>query len=631
MEKKHAYLIMAHNDFESLQYLLKAIDDKRNDIYLHIDKKTTYVDYEEIKGWVKKSGFFCVPRINVRWGHLSQVKCELLMLKMATSMSQYHYYHLLSGIDFPLKSQDQIHEYLDSQNKEFIEYHHCGDSGDDFTYKIKYYFPLMRWCGKGEFNGPGKKRALLRKMLEIQWELLEWQKRHGVDRTRKLASLEIVKGSNWFTITDDFARYLVAIRKRVFQKCRFTNGADEIFIGTVALNSRFKDRVCNNDLRKIDWNRGTPYEYTYEDLQELRASDCFFARKISYSREPELVKELMKDIGVGLEYISDANPLVSIVVPIYNVENFLEKCLTSIAGQSYRNIEVIMVDDGSKDNSADIAKKFAVNDDRFKYYHQENAGLSAARNTGINNATGEYISFIDSDDWIDSDFVKKLMEAIIAHNADLAVCGYYKEEDKIEAIGYDSEMILSRTAAMSVFEVIFPKEYSLMVIACNKLFKKSIFDNVKFKEGRIHEDEYTMHRIIDASSIVVTIPDVLYHYMIRANSITGANNIEDLRHFDIIDAHRDRVKCCRQQIYSDFYRLIVYSLFEEIICLMLTYDNETFDKYHLNKLFRRIMLKECIKHYNQLDRVQKKTYLAVIINPKLYTNHKRKIDATRHV
>ena len=138
MEMKHAYLIMAHSDFESLKYLLSAIDDKRNDIFVHIDKKTSYVDFDEIKTWVKNAGLFFVPRINVRWGHSSFVKCELVLLGSATKQRHYHYYHFLSGIDYTLKSQDDIHAQLQDKNLEYINYHFDGESDDDFAYKIRY-------------------------------------------------------------------------------------------------------------------------------------------------------------------------------------------------------------------------------------------------------------------------------------------------------------------------------------------------------------------------------------------------------------------------------------------------------------------------------------------------------------
>ena len=136
MEMKHAYLIMAHNNFESLKYLLKAIDDDRNDIYLHIDKKTSYVDLEEIRTWVTKAGLFFAPRIKVFWGHFSVVQCELNLLRMATSKGKYHYYHFLSGVDYPIKSQDEIHECLKDCNKEFVTYHENGTAGDIFDYKM---------------------------------------------------------------------------------------------------------------------------------------------------------------------------------------------------------------------------------------------------------------------------------------------------------------------------------------------------------------------------------------------------------------------------------------------------------------------------------------------------------------
>lgn len=630
--KKHAYLIMAHNDFGSLKHLLAAIDDKRNDIYLHIDAKTWFVDQQEIGTWVKESVLFFTPRMDVRWGHTSLVECELLLLEQATLHGQYHYYHLLSGIDFPLKSQDEIHEYLSDKDREFLAYHYPGEYGDDYMHKIKYYHPFMRWCGKGGFDGPGIKNAIRRTLSFWQWKIVEKQKEWGIDRTKRYKDFQFVKGCNWFSITDDFARYIIACRRQIIKMSRFMNTPDEVFMASLAINSQYKDRIENESLRCIDWKRGDPYEYTIEDLPQLLGAKEFFARKISYTRQPELVRSLEQKISPGKESAArhhcGSEPLVSVVVPIYNVENYLDKCLESIQNQTYRNIEVIMVDDGSTDRSGSIAKEFSQKDKRFLYCHQSNGGLSVARNSGIEASTGEYIAFIDSDDYIDSTFIEKLLIAALEKDADIVSCGYYKETNIVEKIGYDSYETLSRTAAMRVLGVIFPKEYTLMVIACNKLFRKTVFDTVRFKVGKIHEDEFTIHRIIDESDIVVTIPDVLYHYVVRTTSITGARNKADLRHFDIVDAHRDRVSCCKKQIYSDFYRLIVYSMFEEIIQLMLRYSFEDYDKYHLSSRFRKIMFSECIKHYDQLDRHQKKEYFLAIFSPKMYVKRIKRIEGT---
>ncbi|WP_196805730.1 glycosyltransferase [Butyrivibrio sp. WCD2001] len=626
MSDKHAYLIMAHNDFESLQYLFKAIDDIRNDIYLHIDKKTSYVDYNEIRSWVSESQLFFTPRIDVRWGHTSFTECELLLLKEATAKEQYHYYHLLSGIDYPLKSQDEIHNYLFDKNEEFISYYHNGERGEDFMYKLKYYHVFKKWDGKGVFDGAGKKAAFMRWLHEFEWKLVSFEERRGIDRTKKLQGIDIVKGDNWFSITDDFARYIVSQKRKILRDYWLTSCSDEFFVGTIAMNSQFKDRVVNTNLRLIDWDRGSPYEFCYGDKDELVASDAFFARKISYTNQPQLVKTLIGRDKKSMNPPKKDLPLISIVVPVYNVEDYLEECLISIAKQTYKNIEVLIVDDGATDGSAIIAKKYADSDNRFIYIKQKNGGLSAARNRGIDEAKGEYIAFVDSDDWVDEKYIELLYNNLIETGADVSVCGFIKESDIRDTYTYKKDEVLSRSKSMAVLGNIFPKEYLLMVVTWNKLYRKSIFDKVRFKEGKIHEDEYAIHRVIDETSMVSTMTDALYHYRVRNNSIMGAQNTADLRHFDAIEAHRDRVKCCRQQIYADIYRLIVYSLFEEIIQLMFRYDDDAYRNYHLSSRFRKLLISECIKNYDQLDNHQKKEYLMAIISPKGYVRRINRIN-----
>jgi glycosyltransferase involved in cell wall biosynthesis len=627
VEKKHAYLIMAHNELESLKYLLEAIDDERNDIFLHIDKKTSYVDFDEIRTWVNKAGLFFVPRINVRWGHSSFVKCELILLESATKQGRYHYYHFLSGIDYPLKSQDEIHALLQDKNLEYINYHFDGECDDEYAYKIRYYYPLMRWMGRGYHDGPGKKKAILRYITKKQWAHMYKQQQKGVDRRAKYPEIQFVKGDNWVSITDDFARFVISKKNKIMRLSTFANTPDEFFMATLAYNSSFRDRIANDVLRLIDWQRGNPYEFVYTDLQELKHSDKMFARKISYVKEPELVRTLAEHIGVRPISKPATNPLVSIVVPIYNVEKYLEECLESIAAQTYSNIQVLLVDDGSKDGSTKLATDFAARDDRFIYIHQENKGLSGARNTGIENATGEYIAFVDSDDWLEPDYISAMLSVALEKDADITISGLIKENGSKKQIVYDSSFGYSRTAAMNVLDYIFNEKYLMMILAWNKLYKRKLFDNVRYPLGKIHEDEYTIHRLIDKSNLIYTVPKCLYHYRIREDSITGNSLNDDMRHFHLVDAHRDRVQCCRNQIYGDFYGNIVYSMFEEVIDLIRRYSDDAYKKFHLNRKFRMIMLRECIRNYSCLNNRQKKDYLQVLVSPKGYKYKLQRIDA----
>ena len=293
--KKHAYLIIAHNEFNTLIHLLKELDDLRNDIYIHIDKKAGRVDVNALKKAVQYSGIYFVPRMKVFWGTISQVKCELRLLKEAIN-GNYHYYHLISGVDFPLKSQDYIHDLLEEDNKEYLSYFKEGDEGKAFLYKLKIYYPLLRFVGKGDFVGNGLRDRLGRKLGYWQSLLNDFQESHNFDRIKKYRNVVFYKGDQWFTITHDFASYVIENKNRILKTYYLTNGPDEIFMQTLALNSKYAARVNNNSLRHIDWLRGNPYEYRMTDLDELKSSDKLFVRKISCSTDPELVEALSKYI-----------------------------------------------------------------------------------------------------------------------------------------------------------------------------------------------------------------------------------------------------------------------------------------------------------------------------------------------
>ena len=291
--KKHAYLIMAHNEFDMLRRLLKELDDPRNDIYLHIDKKAKGFDFNILRNSVKHSQLILIPGMNIYWGTISQVKCELRLMQ-AAAKGQYHYYHLLSGSDFPLKSQDYIHEYLANDTGEYVNCFKNDEARDDFMFKIMYYYPLLKYVGKGNTEGHNLKARCERKLGYWQLRLLEIQKQLNIDRTRKYKNFEFYKGDNWFSITDDLVKFIIGHRKQILKLFFITNGPDEFFVQTLAMNSHFADRVKCNSLREIDWERGKPYEYTMEDLDMLKRSDAFFARKISFERSPELVEALTK-------------------------------------------------------------------------------------------------------------------------------------------------------------------------------------------------------------------------------------------------------------------------------------------------------------------------------------------------
>ena len=605
-------MIMAHNEFHMLKKLLTELDDDRNDIFIHIDKKTKYVNEDEISSWVSKSKVFFIPRRAIYWGHISIVKCELDLLKAATK-GNYHYYHLLSGMDFPLKTQDEIHAFFVNEDREFVRYHFNGDDGDEFLYKIKYYFPFIGIVGKDSHAGPGRKKKILRKISEWQWRFYKFQERIGVDRTKRYADSAIVKGSQWFSITHDFALYLLSKQKEILKRYRFTNAPDEFFVPNLAMNSDFLGRVINSDIREIDWKRGDPYVYKIDDLDRLTGSEALFARKISYDDCPELVEALITHLHP--EKKNEENVLVSVVVPCYNVEKYLDKCLESLVSQKYSKLEILVIDDGSVDDTKTIAKKYADRYENVFYHYRENGGLSAARNTGIDLAAGEYIAFVDSDDWVEPDYIEKLYEALKDTRSRISVCGYKKEELKQEIVSFDKADVISSHAVMKILGDIFPKENNLLVIACNKLYEKSLFDDMKFREGKIHEDEYMAHRIIGKVDYIAVVTDVLYHYRIREGSIVAKDNRQDIRHIDYLGAVEDRLDSARTMMFGDLMVYELYAYYEVIKELSIAYSEDTIKENRLYSYFRKKSLEIYLKEFKNLDSYQKKEYLIRMLFP----------------
>lgn len=232
-------------------------------------------------------------------------------------------------------------------------------------------------------------------------------------------------------------------------------------------------------------------------------------------------------------------PLISIIVPVYNVEEYLVACVHSLVNQTYQNIQIILVDDGSLDHSPELCDMLAREDDRISVIHQKNSGLSAARNVGIRMAKGLYIGFVDSDDSVLSTMYEKLYEAMAEKNADLVICDYQSvtpQGYEIEEYSPIKKEVLSAEEAYS--RILGDDGYWHYVTAVNKLYKRCIFDNLCFNEGRVHEDEFSIHHIFSKCNKIVTIPDKLYIYLRREHSIT-TNSINE-KSLDAVYALHDR-------------------------------------------------------------------------------------------
>ena len=210
-------------------------------------------------------------------------------------------------------------------------------------------------------------------------------------------------------------------------------------------------------------------------------------------------------------------PLISVIVPIYKVEDYLGKCVESIRKQTLKDIEIILVDDGSPDRCGQICDELANEDDRITVVHKRNGGLSDARNAGIDVAKADLVAFIDSDDYIDPDMMEFLYNNIVAADADLSVCGLCHHFGDVIQISPDT---LNGYHVAETKEAIRLELTEVPVTAVNKLYKKSLFDNVRFPKGKLYEDAHTMTPLILETKRVVYDIQPKYHYIHREDSIT---------------------------------------------------------------------------------------------------------------
>ena len=222
-------------------------------------------------------------------------------------------------------------------------------------------------------------------------------------------------------------------------------------------------------------------------------------------------------------------PLISVVVPIYNVEEYLDKCVDSIVNQTYKNLEIILVDDGSPDNSPKKCDEWAKKDKRIKAIHKENGGLSDARNAAIDIAKGEYITFIDSDDYVEKNYVDFLYKNLIDNNADISMGKQYvRYPNKVINTGTGNKYIVN---AHDCFDKLLYSE-DFDVSAWAKLYKINLFKNVRYPKGRVFEDAATTYKLIDKSETIVLNSKPIYNYIIRDNSIS--NNSFSEKKMDLI-------------------------------------------------------------------------------------------------
>ena len=272
---KHAYMVMAHDNFNVLNKQLKLLDDERNDFFIHVDIKVGDFDKQAILAGVEKSKVTFIPRLDGKWGDYSLVQIEFELLKFAMNAGDYDYFHLLSGVDLPIKSKKAILDFYENSDKIYIC---CSSSLDTYQgERTKYFYPFINW----------EKFRTSKLLKGLSRVLGKMQKLVGVNRHKKKGNYVLCYcGWQWFSIPKDFAMHVIEMEPRVYSTFHHTLAPDESVIQTVAMNSEFKDRIYMLDehedsVMRFNGNQRTkkPYVFFMEDYDFVMNSPYLFARK----------------------------------------------------------------------------------------------------------------------------------------------------------------------------------------------------------------------------------------------------------------------------------------------------------------------------------------------------------------
>lgn len=248
--------------------------------------------------------------------------------------------------------------------------------------------------------------------------------------------------------------------------------------------------------------------------------------------------------------------MISMIIPVYNVEKYLERCLESVFAQTYSDYEVVLVDDGSSDHSGELCDALAKRDARVRVIHKDNGGLSSARNTGLEAADGEYITFVDSDDVIHPYYLEKLWQACEETDADIAMgrLTRFKEKEALFKEPNSEGTLVVKTGVETLYSYFDKKnEVADFVSACCKLYKRKLFDEIRFPERRLFEDEFTTYRLYYKAQKVSISSDILYYYYVNDSGIT--RNLTLMKRCDEYDAQWERIKFFQEHQLTDLWKL----------------------------------------------------------------------------
>ncbi|MBQ7880524.1 MAG: glycosyltransferase [Clostridia bacterium] len=291
--------------------------------------------------------------------------------------------------------------------------------------------------------------------------------------------------------------------------------------------------------------------------------------------------------------------LISIIIPVYKVEKYLDKCVESVVNQTYKNLEIILVDDGGPDTCPQICENWAKKDARIKVIHKQNGGLSDARNAGIDIAQGQYLMFLDSDDYVDLTICEKLYQLLIEHNADFSMCDATRFNEGEDIKSYNDNVCVRKFVGTEVLNQLNRASSPYLVVAWGKLYKRDLFKSIRYPKGRLHEDEFVIHKILGNTNKFVYSNERLYFYLQRSGSIMAT--MSEKNHRDSLDALQDR--------YEYLNKINKSSVLQN----KLQYLGGLRWRYlHIDKKYK-VLKQEALKKYNEIYKITEKKTLKDIL------------------
>lgn len=322
---------------------------------------------------------------------------------------------------------------------------------------------------------------------------------------------------------------------------------------------------------------------------------------------------------------------ISIIVPVFNVEKYLSKCIESLVKQTYKNIEILLINDGSQDNSLNICKEWEKKDGRIKVFSQRNQGLSEARNTGIKNAKGNYICFVDSDDLVLSDFIEILYYLIKKYGCEIAQVNFIeKTDDEIEKkINIEKQIFNEKIlSSRDMIKGLTTNDHKKNVIVWNKIYKKELFENLSFKNGKIYEDEFFTWKVFMKCKKIAVSDKILYVYRIRKNSIMNLQRKKiSIKNLDYLEALEERMETFKNIRDMELYNLTLINYCYRLILYYNKFDGKNSEnkkiKIELKNKYKKNLGK--MLKSKELKLISKLFAIAILIFPNLYNIKKRDI------